>query len=56
MTLKDSWKETGIEFMRAFTVLGKTLVKTTKEGIRKLDEWSNSGPGEFEDSSSDGQK
>lgn len=56
MTLKDSWKETGIEFMRAFTVLGKTLVKTTKEGIRKLDEWSNSSSEDPDNSSSDGQK
>ena len=41
MSLKENWKATGDEFVRAFTVLGKTLVKTAKEGAKILDEWAN---------------
>lgn len=41
MSLKENWKATGDEFIKAFTVLGKTLVKTAKEGAKILDEWAN---------------
>ena len=42
MSLKENWKATGDEFVRAFTVLGKTLVKTAKEGAKIIDDWANS--------------
>lgn len=45
MSLKENWKDTGNEFIRAFTVLGKTLVKTAKEGAKILDEWANTETG-----------
>ena len=41
--LKNSWKETGIGLGHAFRDLGKTLVKTGTQGLRKADEWAN-GP------------
>ena len=42
MPLKDAWKETGIGLGHAFRDLGKTLVKTAKAGVDKVDEWANS--------------
>ena len=42
MSLKDSWKDTGIGLGNAFRDLGKTLIKTAKTGADKLDEWANS--------------
>lgn len=41
MSLKDSWKETGVGLGHAFKDLGKTLVKTASEGIKKAEEWAN---------------
>lgn len=41
MSLKDSWKETGVSLGHAFRDLGKTLVKTVKTGAVKVDEWAN---------------
>ena len=43
MSLKDSWKETGVGLGHAFRDLGKTLVKTAKTGVDKADDWANSG-------------
>lgn len=39
MGLKDSWKETGKEMGSAFAGLGKTLIKSAREGIDKADDW-----------------
>ncbi len=41
MSLKDSWKETGVGLGHAFRDLGKTLVKTVKIGAEKVDDWAN---------------
>ena len=41
MTLKENWKTTGKQFVRAFDSLGKALVKSAKEGARIVDEWAN---------------
>ncbi len=37
-----SLKENGKEFGHAFRDLGKTVIKSAKEGIVKVDEWANS--------------
>ncbi len=42
MSLRDSWKETGVGLGHAFRDLGKTLVKTVKTGAEKVDNWANS--------------
>lgn len=39
---KKMWDETGKELDNAFMSLGKSIVKSAKLGIRKLDEWANS--------------
>lgn len=52
MSLKDSWKETGVGLGHAFRDLGKTLVKTVKTGAEKMDEWAN---GEEDKSQSDSE-
>jgi len=41
VTLKENWKATGKQFVRAFDSLGKALVKSAKEGARAVDEWAN---------------
>lgn len=41
MSLKDSWKSTGVELGHAFKDLGKTIVKTASVAINKADEWAN---------------
>ncbi|MBQ8026579.1 MAG: hypothetical protein IJ261_00520 [Clostridia bacterium] len=41
MSLKDAWKETGKGLCKAFTDLGKTIVKSAKAGVEKVDEWAN---------------
>ncbi len=41
MSLRDSWKETGVGLGHAFRDLGKTLVKTVKTGAEKVDNWAN---------------
>ena len=49
MSLKDSWKQTGVGLGHAFRDLGKTLVKTAQTGVDKVGEWANSDevkPGE----------
>lgn len=53
MSLKENWKATGDEFMKAFTVLGKTLVKTAKEGAKILDEWANTDDEPTQESETD---
>lgn len=40
MSLKDSWKSVGKDFAKLGTDFGKTMVKTVKKGVDKLDEWS----------------
>ena len=42
MSLRDTWKNTGTELGHAFKDLGKTLIKTAKEGVVKADNWANS--------------
>ena len=48
--LRGAWKETGVNLGHAFRDLGKTLVKTGKKAIKKVDEWAN------EDENKDSQK
>lgn len=48
--LRGTWKETGVSLGHAFRDLGKTLVKTGKKAIKKVDEWAN------EDENKDSQK
>lgn len=38
---KKMWNETGKELDEAFQTLGKTIVKSAKLGIKKIDEWAN---------------
>lgn len=40
--LKKMWSETGKELDDAFNTLGKTIVKSAKLGIKKLNDWANS--------------
>ena len=40
--LKNDWKETGVGLGHAFRDLGKTLLKTGKTVIKKVDNWANS--------------
>ena len=40
--LKDTWKETGIGLGHAFRDLGKALIKTGADALKKADEWANS--------------
>ena len=58
MSLKDSWSKTGHAFGeigdagsikeagkgtgRAFKSLGKSIIKSVEQGVRKADEWANS--------------
>lgn len=39
--LRGSWKETGKGLGHAFRDLGKTIVKTGKKAIQKVDQWAN---------------
>ncbi len=39
--LKESWKETGVGLGHAFRDLGKTLIKTGANAVKKLDQWAN---------------
>ncbi len=48
MDLKEQWKETGTELLGALSSLGKTLVRSAKAGIRKVDEWANEDKDESE--------
>ena len=41
-TLKEEWAQTGKEVVSALESLGKSLVRSAKAGIEKLDEWANS--------------
>ena len=38
---KKMWNDTGKELDEAFKTLGKTIVKSAKLGIKKIDEWAN---------------
>ena len=40
--LRDSWKDTGISLGHAFRDLGKTLIKTGANAVKKADAWANS--------------
>lgn len=42
MSLKENWKETGESLGKAFTDLGKTLVRTVCTGVKKAEAWANS--------------
>lgn len=42
MSLKETWKETGVGLGHAFRDLGKAVVKTAKTGVDKADEWASS--------------
>ena len=39
--LKGSWKETGVGLGHAFRDLGKTLIKTGANAMKKADNWAN---------------
>lgn len=39
--LKGTWKETGVGLGHAFRNLGKTLIKTGANAVKKADEWAN---------------
>lgn len=41
MSLKENWKETGDSLGKAFTDLGKTLVRTVCAGVKKAEAWAN---------------
>ncbi len=41
MSLKENWKETGESLGKAFTSLGKTLVRTVCAGVKKAEAWAN---------------
>ena len=41
-SLKEEWAQTGKEVVSALESLGKSLVRSAKAGIEKLDEWANS--------------
>lgn len=41
MSLRDNWKETGTNLGHAFRDLGKTIVKSASEGVKKADDWAN---------------
>lgn len=41
MSLRDTWKQTGVGLGHAFRDLGKTMVKTVAVGAKKADEWAN---------------
>ena len=43
MSLKETWKETGVGLGHAFRDLGKAVVKTAKTGVDKADEWASDG-------------
>ena len=42
MSLKDSWKATGVGLGHAFKDLGKTLVKTASAAVDKAEAWASS--------------
>ena len=39
--LRSDWKDTGVGLGHAFRDLGKTLLKTGKTAIKKVDNWAN---------------
>ena len=39
--LKETWKETGVGLGHAFRDLGKALIKTGANAVKKADEWAN---------------
>lgn len=39
--LKGTWKETGVGLGHAFRDLGKTLIKTGANAMKKADNWAN---------------
>ncbi len=39
--LRNSWKETGVGLGHAFRDLGKTLIKTGADAVKKVDAWAN---------------
>jgi hypothetical protein len=41
MSLKDSWKQTGVGLGHAFRDLGKSVVKSVATGVKKVDNWAN---------------
>ena len=43
MALKDDWKDTGKDLGGAFTGLGKTLIRTAKVGVDKVNTWADGG-------------
>ena len=51
--LKEEWKDTGKEVSKALESLGKSLVRSAKEGIKKLDEWANEESAKTEENKSE---
>lgn len=42
MALKDDWKDTGKGLGQAFSGLGKSIVRTVKDGVDAVDDWAES--------------
>lgn len=41
MATKQDWKETGRGLGHAFKGLGKTLIRTAKTGVDKVNDWAD---------------
>lgn len=41
MATKQDWKETGRDLGHAFKGLGKTLIRTAKTGVDKVNDWAD---------------
>lgn len=39
--MRDTWKDTGVGLGHAFRNLGKTLIKTGANAVKKADDWAN---------------
>lgn len=44
-SLKSEWKVVGAGLGKTFTGLGKTLIKTAKVGVEKMDDWAEDREG-----------
>ncbi|MBQ4105302.1 MAG: hypothetical protein IJC86_02820 [Clostridia bacterium] len=41
MALKDDWKSVGKDFKKLGTDLGKSVVRSVKKGVDKVDTWAS---------------
>ena len=49
MSTKQDWKETGKDLGHAFKGLGKTLIRTAKTGVDKVNDWADGKDDEKQD-------